>query len=257
MRGRSVLGLFSLALAGALFPSLACNAITGTSDLEKVDCLDCVEDGSAEAGDGALDGPGDSRVPDTLVDAPDAAVADTLVTDGDTGGLDDTGADVGDAKADGDTGATKSCKIDGDCDDLSACTVDKCNKPGSALFGTCSNTKTDGDGDGESPTSLGKCGTDCHDGNKDVFSKQTAWFNTTYLSTLGVASFDYDCSGAVELEKPSKYVCTLTGSTCATTPGWQTVPACGVAGTWVTACVRSGLVGCIPSATSSVVQRCH
>lgn len=247
---RRILGVALLALAGA---PVACNALTGTADLEKVDCIDCVDDAgldATDAGDATRDATADSRLPDAPTDETDAS---------DTGATDVGPDDVGDAKPDGDAGdtSTKSCKIDTECDDLSACTADKCNKPGSALFGTCTNTKTDGDGDGESPTSLGKCGTDCHDGNKDVFSKQTAWFQTTYLSTLGVASFDYDCSGAVELEKPSKYVCTLAGTACTITPGWQTVPACGVAGTWVTACARSGFAGCIPSATSSVVQRCH
>lgn len=255
MRVRSILGVSLLALAGTpLLGSLACNAITGSADLEKVDCIDCVDDGgldAADAGDASKDATADSRLPDAPTDETDAP-SDAGSTDV---GLDD----VGDAKPDGDAGSTKSCKIDSECDDLTACTVDKCNKPGSALFGTCTNTKTDGDGDGESPTSLGKCGTDCHDGNNSVFSKQTAWFPTSYLSTVGLASFDYDCSGAVELEKPSKYVCTVAGSTCTITPGWQSAPpACGVAGNWVTACTRNPLTGvCIPSATSSVVQRCH
>lgn len=252
MRRRIVGGSWvALALFGS--GSLACNAITGTSDLEKVDCVDCVDDGGLDA---AEDATADSRRPDAPSDASDTP-SDTASGPPDTGTADVGLDDVGDAKPDGDAGSTKSCKIDSECDDLSACTADKCNKPGSALFGTCTNTRTDGDGDGESPTTLGKCGTDCHDGNKDVFSKQTAWFATSYLSTVGLASFDYDCSGAVELEKPSKYVCTVSGTACTITPGWQTVPACGVAGTWVTACARSGIVGCIPSATSTVVQRCH
>ncbi|MBK7399304.1 MAG: hypothetical protein IPJ34_24320 [Myxococcales bacterium] len=250
MLRRRILGVSLLALAGGP----GCNVMTGTADLEKVDCIDCVDDGgldAGDAGDASRDATADSRLPDApSADTPSDAASDTGATDV---GLDD----VGDAKPDGDAGITKSCKIDSECDDLSACTADKCNKPGSALFGTCTNTRTDGDGDGESPTSLGKCGTDCHDGNKDVFSKQTAFFTTAYLSTVGLASFDYDCSGAVELEKPSKYACTIAGSTCTITPGWQAVPACGVAGTWVTACARSGIIGCIPSATSSVVQRCH
>ncbi|MBL8720297.1 MAG: hypothetical protein JNL79_30205 [Myxococcales bacterium] len=252
MRRRS-LGVSLLVLAAA--PS-ACNVMTGAADLEKVDCLDCVDDGGLDAGDGgdaSRDATADARLPDAPSDETDAPSD----TGSDAGSTDAGPGDVGDAKPDGDAGSTKACKIDSECDDLSACTADKCNKPGSALFGTCTNTRTDGDGDGESPTSLGKCGTDCHDGNKDVFSKQTAFFATAYLSTVGLASFDYDCSGAVELEKPSKYACTVAGTSCTITPGWQTVPACGVAGTWVTACARSGIVGCIPSATSSAVQRCH
>jgi hypothetical protein len=39
---------------------------------------------------------------------------------------------------------------------------------------------------------------DCEDGNQNVFPGQTKWFSSSYQSSKGVASFDYDCSGAEE-----------------------------------------------------------
>lgn len=237
----------------ACVAAVGCNAMTGVDELEKVECIDCLD----ATTDGVADTVGDAKL-----DAIDGARTDST-TEGDalpdapSDASTDAPADAPDAPADGpETG--KVCKVDPDCDDLDTCTVDKCNKPASALFGNCLSTRTDGDGDGESPTGLGKCGTDCHDGNKDVFSKQTAYFTKPYSTLLGANSYDYNCSGANEVERPAKYTCTLSGSTCAITPGWQSgVPACGASGTWVTACIRSGLVGCVPSATSTVVQGCR
>lgn len=230
-----------------------CNAMTGIDELEKVDCIDCLDATTDGASDGSPDTRGDAADGALVDGGADASpdVSSDVASDG------DAPADAIDATGDGpETG--KVCKTDPDCDDLDTCTVDKCNKPASALFGNCVSTRTDGDGDGESPTTLGKCGTDCHDGNKDVFSKQTAYFTKPYTTLLGGSSYDYNCSGANEVERPAKYTCTLSGSTCTTTPGWQSgVPACGASGTWVTACVRSGLVGCIPSTTSTVVQGCR
>lgn len=248
-RGSALGALASLGAWAVLGLGAGCNAMTGVDDLEKVDCIDCLD-----AGDAAADA-------DARADATDSAPKDAADGAAD-GGVDDaTGdapSDTPDAPADG-PDAGKVCKTDPDCDDLDACTVDKCNKPVSALFGTCVLTRTDVDGDGESPTTLGKCGTDCHDGNKDVFSKQTAYFTKPYTTLAGGNSYDYNCSGGNELERPTKYTCTLSGSTCTITPGWQsTIPACGASGTWVTTCIRSPIgTSCIPNATSTVVQGCR
>jgi hypothetical protein len=87
----------------------------------------------------------------------------------------------------------------------------------------------DNDKDGESPSSLGSCGTDCDDNNPNVFSKQTAFFTTGYTTSSGLKSFDYNCDGVDEKQYPALTVCSDVGGSCVeSVSGWaSTIPACG------------------------------
>jgi hypothetical protein len=182
-----------------VFTQLGCNALTGVNELQPLDCIDCVEDAGR-----------DSSAPRDSSSGIDTGPRDTGSRDTFVGEL-DTAPPV-------DTG----CTSDNACDDGNACTADTCD----VATGACTNTAIDADGDGESPTSLGSCGTDCEDGNPNVFSKQMAFFTTAYVSSLGVPSFDYNCDGNPEKQYPAVTVC--DGSCVETVSGWATtVPACG------------------------------
>jgi hypothetical protein len=206
-----------------------CNALTGVGDLEEVPCTtDCVDDA-------AIDSTIEDTTPETSIEdsgAPDTAKPDTGPAD-----------------------TFVPCKTNGDCADKDDCTTDLCDLDG----GTCSHPKIDGDMDGESPTSAGACGMDCDDNNKNVFSKQTAFFGTPYLGSAGTSSFDYDCNGVEEREKTTIFKCVLTAGKCVLTEGWNSsVPACGNNGTYVTACVLSPLTGtCIPNTSTKSRQACR
>lgn len=225
----------------------ACNALTGADELEKVECVTCEGETGAEAG-----------LSDTRPETADAPLdtrngdGDASSDDGDAGDTEDSGPPLPDVGPD-----AKACFGDLDCNDLNGCTTDKCSKTGGATFGLCANTRVDGDGDGESPSALGICGTDCNDTNKDVFAKQTAWFASPYTDSAGASSYDYDCSGKAEPERPAVYKCTRVGSTCTITAGWQTtVPACGANGTWIASCTPNIAGGCTAVPTT-VKQRCR
>lgn len=89
---------------------------------------------------------------------------------------------------------------------------------------------SDDDGDGEGSRAAGR-GTDCNDTNKDVFSKQTKFFETPY--DAGAASFDYNCDGVEERGFTTKVACTMF----ACSEGWaETIPSCGASGWWATSC---------------------
>lgn len=214
-------------LVWALPALLGCNSLTGVSDLEPVDCLDCVD--AATVDTGAVDTGKKDTAPDT---AADTGAPDTLADTADTG---------------------KPCTIDTECDDGNECTVDIC----SGLL-ECRNTNVDKDGDGEGPVA-GACGLDCSDDNKNVFSTQTEFFTSAYASVGGALSFDYNCDGNIETQYTGAYRCTLVGSSCTlTTAGWVgTPPACGRSGKWATGCIKSPFAGtCIP-AQSDRVQGCR
>lgn len=197
-----------------LLPTLlGCNALTGASDLVPVDCLDCVDSGL-----------GDSNASDTARDtAPvDTARPDTAI-DTDPGG----------------------CKIDDDCDDGVACTSNLCNR----LTRACSNERIDSDSDGESPTTLGACGLDCNDDNKDVFSTQTAFFTTPYSTAAMTTSFDYNCDGREEQELAQLGRCANVSGVCTlVNAGWvgSIIPACGAMAKWAGSCRVVLTSTCIP-----------
>lgn len=219
-----------------------CNAITGVSDLEPVECVgDCDE----------ADAKTDARA-DALADGAADAAADAK-TDAKPDALGDTG---GDAPVDSssDAGADTGCVLNSQCNDENACTKDLCNG-----LGVCTNPLEDGDGDGEAPTTLGACGLDCHDGNKDVFSKQTQFFDAPYTLSKGTTSWDYDCNGVDERQHADVFKCVVSGTKCIVTPGWSgTIPACGALGTYVTVCnYLSFTKNCIPNTSTKIVQRCR
>lgn len=91
---------------------------------------------------------------------------------------------------------------------------------------------------------------DCDDGDAEVHPGQAAYFA---LPSAG-GSYDYDCDGVVELERPS------LASGCAVAScdgeGWTAgVPACGDAG-YLTHCVPYLGLGCGPWVVWQV-QRCR
>ncbi len=221
-----------------------CNALTGVSELEKVDCVDCI-------GDGASDSPTSDSTSEVLDGRETALEATSDSLDGDVDAATDAVVDVlPDLGPD-----AKACFTDLGCDDLNVCTSDQCIKSAGLDYGVCSSSKLDADGDGESPT-LGLCGPDCNDANKLVFSKQTAWFTTAYTTPSG-SSFDYNCSGKAEQERTVVYKCTRVLSTCSVTAGWlSVVPACGATGSWVASCTPAVSGGCTP-VLSTVTQACH
>ncbi len=223
----------------ALVASLVgCNALTGVSDLEPVDCVgDCAETDTGV--DAHADAPSDART-DSALDAKGDALADSAS---------DADADAADGSPD--AGRDAGCVLNSQCDDENACTKDLCNG-----VGVCTNPLVDDDGDGEASTALGACGLDCHDGNKDVFSAQTQFFDAAYSTPAG-PSFDYDCDGVEERQHTSLFKCVRVGSTCEVTPGWSaSVPACGTLGTWVTKCLLFS-TSCIPNTSTKIVQRCR
>jgi hypothetical protein len=181
---------------------LGCNALTGVNELEPVDCVDCAADAGRDSSS-----PRDSGI-DTGA-ALDTAARDTGTP---TNPVDSASPDMG-------------CTGDFACDDGNACTTDTCT----VSTGECTHTVIDMDGDGESPTNLGACGTDCNDNNPSVFSKQTMFFTTAYLTSTGAKSFDYNCDGVDEKQYPALTVCDGSGGGCVeTVSGWaSSVPACG------------------------------
>ncbi len=228
--------------SGWLVPTLlGCNALTGVSDLEQVDCVDCADTSVADTGRSDTGG--------SDMGGSDTGAADTATADF---GVDSEPDDVsGDAIADARTPCTK----DEDCDDGNACTSDRC----AGFLMTCRHTIVDGDGDGESSTALGTCGLDCNDTNPAVFSKQTAYSTMAYTTTAGMLSYDYNCNGIADLQFTETFKCSLVGTTCVmTSPGWTTAtpPTCGKPGKWATLCGKV-LSSCIPGGTVDRVQGCR
>lgn len=125
---------------------------------------------------------------------------------------------------------------------------------------SCTPPTVDLDGDGEAPPP-GVCGTDCHDGNKDVFSKQKAFFTAAYSKVGGGSSFDFDCDGVETPQWSKKYVCTpgVGLDDCAMKPvGLETdvVPPCGAPARIVSGCKRVGSA-CEPYLFNTVTQACR
>lgn len=138
--------------------------------------------------------------------------------------------------------------------------VDTGGKPDTAIDTgpSCTPPAVDLDGDGEAPPP-GVCGTDCHDGNKDVFSKQWKAFATPYTTVGGGSSFDYNCDGVETRVFGKKFTCTPTGTSgCTGTPGYltDTVPACGAMTDLVSSCKREGAT-CVPAFSNVYKQECN
>jgi hypothetical protein len=122
---------------------------------------------------------------------------------------------------------------------------------------SCTPPAVDLDGDGEAPPP-GVCGTDCHDGNKDVFSKQWRAFATPYTRAGGGPSFDYNCDGVETRVFGKRFSCTPSGTSgCTVVGGYLTdaVPACGAMVSLVTNCTRD-VGGCVP-VTTTYKQECN
>ena len=113
---------------------------------------------------------------------------------------------------------------------------------------------------------------DCYDGNADAFPGQLGWF----LDDRGDGSYDYNCSGANDLQYPSstRYDCSLDELClpfvgCAPLPsvdshttGWDgSRPSCGDSRTWVTASeviwFDDGIYECGASTTTIRDQGCR
>jgi cysteine-rich repeat protein len=136
------------------------------------------------------------------------------------------------------------------CNDSIPCTTNVCT----ASTGKCSYPLIDNDGDGFASRALGACGTDCHDRNPQVRPDQNSWFAASYTTPSGARSFDYNCDGAETRQFPAVGGCVKDGSNCNYRAGWiDSVPACGVSGTYVTGCNPSG---CKENTTTGV-QRCR
>lgn len=194
-----------------------CNALTGAADLEPVDCIRCEDSAFVE----------------------DVAVLETAAID--TAVAPETSSD---SAADATNDAIRACTTDVDCDDGNACTRDNC----AGFVRTCTHRLTDGDGDGEAAKTLGACGLDCNDGDKNVFSKQDNYFATPYAVAPLPSSYDYNCDGIEEPEFVGTGKCALVGATCTLTAGWTTAtpPPCGRVGKWLAACAKTSL-GCLPN----------
>jgi hypothetical protein len=110
-----------------------------------------------------------------------------------------------------------------------ACAGGACRLDCRSGFADCNNDPTtcealavfyrDGDGDGYGvtgatqtactrPNGHAPLAGDCHDGNKDVFPGQKAFFDRPYTTNSLQGSFDYDCSGR---EETNGFVAVWTG----------------------------------------------
>jgi hypothetical protein len=98
------------------------------------------------------------------------------------------------------------------------------------------------DGDGQTDIRCG--GTDCHDGNKDVFVGQTAVFSSPYTIIGGGSSWDYNCNGKADLWVSSLVSCSGSCSLTPSSAGWLdgVVPPCGSTGKWVASCTGSCVI---------------
>jgi hypothetical protein len=78
---------------------------------------------------------------------------------------------------------------------------------------------------------------DCNDEDPRVYPGSMAYYGEAYCvpgTSCTGRSFDYNCSGVEEKQTPGPIFGGCTGA-CVGTAGWSgTVPACGIAGTWVT-----------------------
>lgn len=106
------------------------------------------------------------------------------------------------------------------------------------------------DGDGQTDARCG--GTDCHDGNKDVFAGQTAVFSSPYTTLGGGSSWDYNCNGKADLWVSPLCSCTGACSLPAITCWVDTVPPCGATGKWLSTCTGSCVI-----TTSTKKQFCN
>ena len=189
-------------------------------------------------------------------EAIDAAPLDTMVavdsTEPDTIVVDGAPLDVREIEVERDApDSAVSCET-GVCDDRDPCTENKCADDGTCAFALYQ----DNDGDGFQPTGAAPgCSKplDCDDGNADVFPGQKKYF--TFAGDL--AEFDYNCDGTPEKRWTGLATCTKEMGVCVAKEGWgDAVPACGVEGTWVTAC-RAESGGCVASSGVARVQECR
>jgi cysteine-rich repeat protein len=137
------------------------------------------------------------------------------------------------------------------CPSPDACTSTACVEPG-----TCTSKKIDSDGDGQSPRSLGACGSDCDDTDGLSFAGQPKFF--TGPNKRG--TFDYDCDG-LETKQYDLFVkCDTSGGGCTlAAEGWfyagGATPACGTLGDWVSECFVNGSNVCIPRPASTTKRQ--
>jgi cysteine-rich repeat protein len=174
-------------------------------------------------------------------------------------------------------GCTFTCETNVECDDRDECTFDHClhdvhlcahdtcRVPDDCTMITgcagptigCVFAPRDADGDGEGPAEPG-CGPDCNDFDPLVSTAQTGFFDLPHGAS---GSFDWNCDGIEELERPDSMrigTCgdLAVGATCDGRFGWTTrTPLCGEVGDW-TVCASSGGV-CAPDVTVPLVQRCR
>jgi hypothetical protein len=168
------------------------------------------------------------------------------------------------------------------CDDGYACTADTCigactppdgytvcNAYGASTATGCQHAMIDADGDHYSPyksclLSIDKTNADCDDGDSRVHpgaTYQSTGMTGTYVATLTSSGtsdcttgttlcYDYNCNGITEL-KYGVVSCKGTGASCTVNvAGFSSATACGVTGTYVSACVWTGTV-CVPDVSGS------
>lgn len=130
------------------------------------------------------------------------------------------------------TGASRPCGLMGACSGgvepcvdgaWGACTISPvaeiCNGLDDDCDGTIPPGETDADADG-----ISTCEGDCYDMNAAAQPGASGWYNTD----RGDGSFDYDCSGAEEVQYPEVGRCRLVGTACTFAPGWTfAVAGCG------------------------------
>ncbi|MBN1774177.1 MAG: hypothetical protein JXB32_23160 [Deltaproteobacteria bacterium] len=149
------------------------------------------------------------------------------------------------------------------CDDGDPCTTDRCDAAaGGCVFVPHPRWYPDADGDGwgsgtddvcaatAPPGTAARTG-DCCDANPDVHPEQPTYFATPYFCSTGEPpSFDYDCSGTVELEHPdladfcptgrdaSGYCYRIAAGWCPAEAGGDCgfVPDCGSLGIYQSSC---------------------
>jgi hypothetical protein len=116
--------------------------------------------------------------------------------------------------------------IDDNCDNV---VDDGCDEDGDDF---CSDARDIVGSPAVCPNDAGKPkGSDCFDGNGDVFPGQAQYFTTPY----GNGSFDYNCDGNPQKQWNGTNSC--GGFSCGGNPGWiGGVPDCGKPGSYSTAC---------------------
>jgi hypothetical protein len=217
---------------------------------------------------------------DGTVDEEGAAGCNRYYYDFDADGFGDSVYHNSQCKCGGLPSGTWRATKDGDCNDNDAlvkpgaterCDTaydDNCNGLMSEenAYG-CQWFMLDNDGDGYGVDGPQKClcsgvapytGTnasgDCCDSDKNTHYGQSSFFT----SPNKCGSFDYDCSGANDMQYRSTVKCSGTFGNCNTVPGWLgNVPDCGVQGTWSDNCSGFLGLGCEGDSSGNRTQGCR